>query len=93
MIDNIVYTSEYQDKCKKELSDYLDKVILRWIPCSERLPDMATIQFESGHKKIDNYVPFIIPEGNWNESGFWDVGTSNAKVIAWMPCIKPYEIV
>jgi len=71
---------------------------LRWIPCSERLPEdsqfvLMTIRRMDEHY---NHEPFIsVGYITWNQSLWWcahdgDCEPNNVRVDAWMPLPEPY---
>lgn len=64
------------------LSDVPDTNVVKWIPCSERLP-----------VKIGNYLVTTSRGGVWAKR--WDRGwcgnTNNNNIKAWMPLPTPYK--
>ena len=63
----------------------------KWIPCSERLPELNVLVltqwgvYYSGEIRIE--ILYLNELGRWNG----DLGEPNGKVIAWMPLPTPYE--
>ena len=66
----------------------------KWIPCSERLPDLTignrfsddvlvTIEWDNGET--------ISAISRYNKNGFWDSDGLDRKVIAWQPLLEPYK--
>ena len=63
----------------------------KWIPCSERLPELTIPVltqwgvYYSGGIRIE--ILYLNEFGRWNG----DLGEPNGKVIAWMPLPEPYK--
>lgn len=63
----------------------------KWIPCSERLPELNVLVLTqwgvycSGEIRIE--ILYLNELGRWNG----DLGEPNGKVIAWMPLPTLYE--
>lgn len=89
-------------KDKNKLSEAIEKlarledaddtnVLGKWIPCSEKLPEVnipVLAQWEiyySGENRIE--ILCLNDLGRWHG----DLGEPNGKVIAWMPLPTPYE--
>lgn len=67
----------------------------KWIPCSERLPEMPTANELFENKELELYLVTISAEtypfrAFWNGKFFTD-GWSKVEPIAWMPLPKPYK--
>ena len=58
----------------------MNEFILKWIPCSERLPDQNGKYLVVGRQKAINILKF--DGGRWY--GKWGV-------VAWMPLPEPYK--
>lgn len=81
------------DDIKKKIED-APAVEQRWIPCSERLPDMSTGGVASEDVLMvlewwDGEMSYDI--GWYNKNGEWNVDGVHRKVIAWMPLPEPYK--
>lgn len=71
----------------------------RWIPCSERMPEMPnevlTTYIVNGNRKkrfVETATYYDGDEGFWSSP--WDeyrVAGTRVEVIAWMPLPDPYE--
>lgn len=63
----------------------------KWIPCSERLPELNVLVltqwgvYYSGEIRIE--ILYLNELGRWNGA----LGEPNGKVIAWMPLPEPYR--
>lgn len=75
------------EACQRYINDPTEEreqairdLLLRWIPCSERLPDQNGKHLVVGRQKAINILKF--DGGRWY--GKWGV-------VAWMPLPKPYE--
>ena len=70
---------------------------LRWIPCSERLPDhpenddyyLVTIQCEH----YDGWDDYVTGFAEWTKHGWEELSCyiGQIKVVAWMPLSEPYK--
>ena len=70
---------------------------LKWIPCSERLPEedgqyLITVKY----KHVNGYESIYAEHGDWFDGG-WDMYYCSGHcgevedIIAWMPLPKPYK--
>ena len=80
------------DKLPQYEVDAKDTNVLgKWIPCSERLPELDTPvltqwrRYYSDENNID--ILYLNGLGEW----YADLGVPNGKVIAWMPLPEPYR--
>lgn len=71
----------------------------RWIPCSERLPEMHEEEFCDETYRTSDTVLFCIADRvhvgycvRYNDELFWEIedGQTCANVTAWMPMPLPY---
>ena len=71
----------------------------RWIPCSERLPELDNsysnskeylVQWDNGRIDITRYSNVNIFWQNETTEPYWK-GEQYSKVVAWMPLPEPYK--
>ena len=83
--------SEAMEKLAK-LEDAEDtNVLSKWIPCSEKVPelDIPVLAQWKRYYSDKNHINILCLNG----LGEWygDLGVPNGKIIAWMPLPKPYR--
>ena len=83
--DGFIHTHRF-DKANQIILDALSAV-QRWIPCSERLPDvdvevLATVDWS------DVLIAWLKKDGTWETDEYI---LANDEILAWMPLPKPYR--
>lgn len=64
--------------------------LMGWIPCSERLPEEATVYEVTEEIIICSQKQYIVEHRLFGTEGEW-LCPSNRKVIAWRPLPSPYK--
>ena len=73
------------------------EIVVRWIPCSERLPqdedydETFTVTIQCEH--VDGWDDYVTGYADWTPHG-WDIQSyylGQIKVTAWMPLPEPYQ--
>lgn len=84
------------------IKDVFEKLVQRWIPCSERLPEIydtylvvvkLKYEWETEWEYHTDVADFTFEEGyieGWDTFNDWDEG-QECHVIAWMPLPEPYK--
>ena len=73
--------------------------VMRWIPCSERLPKIGDTIIISGktkykHEKEYEYfvdIAFYEPWQGFSTYNDWYEGQDEFEIVAWQPLPEPYE--
>lgn len=88
---------EYSSYCslslydvKENVKDLAAKYNDGWIPCSERLPDDATVYEVTEEILINSKKQYVVEHRLFGTEGEWLI-PSNRKVIAWKPLPNPYR--
>lgn len=92
---NIGYSSYLLDNVVEWKEKYFElvenEIVSKWIPCSERMPELDTPvlaqwrRYYSDENNID--ILYLNGLGEW----YADLGMPNGKIIAWMPLPEPYR--
>lgn len=105
------YVACQEGKCAKEqrqIAEWLKelkqlKEQIRWIPVSERLPEVGDTYIVSGRMKYDfekeytyftdcaEYLPSNIGGADWGTWTDWYEGQQEYEILAWKPLPEPYE--
>ena len=87
MAEGEVYDIEYNPKSEEQ--DVPDTNVGKWIPCSERLPEVGQKVLASTNKTCFTQV-FKGTSGASNSSWWWEKKTIK-HIFAWMPCPEPWN--
>ena len=81
MKKNKFYTALYTHRDKHQIKEEYNN---GWIPCGERLPDVATCYLVTEEVLINSKLQYVVDIRLFGTENEW-MCPSNSKIIAWQP--------